>query len=274
LFRRYPFLVGDNAAEVMDGRDEGPYAWLTVNFLLGTLSKKPDQKTAAILDMGGASTQMVFEPDHSTTLHNAPPEFRYEPTVKGLRFETYQNSYLGLGLKEAGKTLMRKSKGNDFPCFPPGHSEVVDGHTITNTQVSNFDQCLALVNEHVVRKSDTCSRPPCAFNGVFQPNLVTSFTGPVYAFSYFYDRMEPFLEESGVCSVGKFQEVGRKICEAKEEPFASKHKGSMCMDFAYLYGLLRNGYGLPDDHTLHIRKKIKGIETAWALGAMIVSMQF
>jgi len=47
----------------------------------------------------------------------------------------------------------------------------------------------------------------------------------------------------------------------------------MCLDFAYLYGLLRHGYALPDEHPLQIKKKIKGIETAWALGAMIVAMQ-
>ena len=40
---------------VMDGRNEGVYAWLTANYLLGTL----EGGTYAVLDLGGASTQIV-----------------------------------------------------------------------------------------------------------------------------------------------------------------------------------------------------------------------
>lgn len=31
------FAVGDNAVEIMAGNDEGINAWMTVNFLLGSL---------------------------------------------------------------------------------------------------------------------------------------------------------------------------------------------------------------------------------------------
>jgi len=36
LFRDSPFfLPGQNAVNIMDGPDEGLFAWITVNFLLG-----------------------------------------------------------------------------------------------------------------------------------------------------------------------------------------------------------------------------------------------
>ena len=49
---------------IMDGEDEGMYAWITANYLLGTIkaSMPPDTPTYAALDLGGASTQIAFDP--------------------------------------------------------------------------------------------------------------------------------------------------------------------------------------------------------------------
>ena len=48
---------------IMDGEDEGVYAWITANYLLGTIkvSTPPDTPTDAVLDLGGDSTQIMFE---------------------------------------------------------------------------------------------------------------------------------------------------------------------------------------------------------------------
>ncbi|KAJ2409614.1 Guanosine-diphosphatase, partial [Coemansia sp. RSA 2531] len=62
LTKDYPFkLIPKAAVEIMDGKDEGIYAWITVNYLLGSLGS-PEHKTAATFDLGGGSTQIVFEP--------------------------------------------------------------------------------------------------------------------------------------------------------------------------------------------------------------------
>ena len=100
LDKQYPFTV--QSVEVMDGREEGVYAWITANYLLGTLASK--EESYAVLDLGGASTQIVFEP----TFHNADQkmtegEHKYELTYgenAGKR-ELYQHSYLGYGLMVA-----------------------------------------------------------------------------------------------------------------------------------------------------------------------------
>ena len=41
------------------GADEGAFAWLTLNYLLGHLGKEPGQTIAAI-DLGGGSVQQAF----------------------------------------------------------------------------------------------------------------------------------------------------------------------------------------------------------------------
>ena len=63
--RSYPFQLQEKAGVViMDGEDEGVYAWITANYLLGTIkaSTPADTPTYAVLDLGGASTQILFEP--------------------------------------------------------------------------------------------------------------------------------------------------------------------------------------------------------------------
>jgi guanosine-diphosphatase len=277
LFKKYPFATTEGAAVVMDGKEEGPYAWLTVNFLLGTLER--GHKTAAILDMGGGSTQIVFEPDSEETLKEAPPDHVFKVTLQSNRtFTTYQHSYLGLGLKEANNALLRHAakEAADFACLPKGHTMTIDDAHVANSGDSDFDKCVDVVKKAVVRKNAeddaACPKKPCAFNNVYQPSLSAAFSGPVYAFSYFYDRMEPFLPSDGRVTVGQYKSIGRKICEGKEEPYADKNVGTMCMDYSFLYTLLSEGYGLNDDRELWVKKKINGIETAWPLGAALSQM--
>lgn len=123
---QYPFPVADsadesgkklnNGVEIMDGRDEGIYAWITVNYLLNLIGsgdvptrerKNKDGKlkrTAAVLDLGGGSTQIVFEPRSQNNIAYTmqPGEHVYKlEDFGGDSFTLYQKSYLGYGLKEA-----------------------------------------------------------------------------------------------------------------------------------------------------------------------------
>lgn len=122
LEAHYPFRVADEGdgigkrnargVEIMDGREEGVYAWITVNYLLNLIGAEgppgdtPPQ-TAAVLDLGGGSTQIVFEPrmpDPSQGMH--PGEHVYHlRDFENTSFTLYQNSYLGYGLKQARQSI-------------------------------------------------------------------------------------------------------------------------------------------------------------------------
>lgn len=265
LLRAYDFAVGADAAIVMDGRDEGPYAWLTVNFLLGTL--QADSTTSAVIDMGGASTQIVFVPDAGSDVLSAASvkQHRYDIALAtGATFKLYQHSHLGYGLKESFKAIEKLAPSvteagglsAPFSCRYPG---------------ADFDGCLPFAIRHLRSDRDCAYAAGCSFNGVFQPPLV-KHKGPIYAFSYYYDRLEAFLPPSGVTTVGFVQEVGRGVCKGDTEAYKAHAKGSMCTDLAYLYALLSRGYGLSDATNIIVKKKINDIETAWPLGAMILVM--
>lgn len=257
MFRKYPFHVGKDAAVLMDGKDEGPYAWLTINFLLGYLDGGKTQ-TSAIFDLGGGSTQVVFIPDDISTLNKAPKENVLEVTFADHKYKLYTQSYLGLGLKEAGKSMRKLD------------TDKVCENEDKDKQTQNWSKCHELA-EKILKKDEGCSYDTCAMRGAFQPPLLPSFKGDIYVFSYFYDRIETWLASSGKSTVGQFGEVGAGIC-ANDEKYSEHNKGTMCMDLAFEHALLNVGYSLPTDRQLLVKKKINDVETAWPLGAMLLAM--
>ena len=111
LHRFYPFqLVEKDGVTIMDGKDEGVYAWITANYLLGTIKANTpkDTPTYAVLDLGGASTQIVFEPTFSSSDNTLEPgEHKYDLKFGGKTHVLYQHSYLGYGLMRARQHVHR-----------------------------------------------------------------------------------------------------------------------------------------------------------------------
>lgn len=68
-----PFLFKDDNVQVISGKEEVIFAWITVNFIQGVLTSPTRSRFSwGVLDMGGASTQntmsLFMKPKHSTTL--------------------------------------------------------------------------------------------------------------------------------------------------------------------------------------------------------------
>ena len=94
----------------MDGKDEGVYAWITANYLLNTIraDTPPNTPSYAVLDLGGASTQIVFEPKFSKPDSSlVDGEHKYDLKFGGKTHVLYQHSYLGYGLMHARKSVHR-----------------------------------------------------------------------------------------------------------------------------------------------------------------------
>ncbi|CAO3631371.1 unnamed protein product [Mucor fragilis] len=298
LETRYPFPIvgGEDGVSIMDGRDEGVYAWITVNFLLGnfdsTRSVKPH--TAAILDLGGGSTQIVFEPDvlEDGSLPELPDnDFKYLLKHEGKEYLLYQHSYLGYGLMEARKRMHKQvmeSLNTDLvpsssdlvhACLPQGLNWEYTKATsdpIKFMGAGSYADCLG-VADLMLNKDKSCDFSPCSFDGIYQPPIADTFTkGPIYIFSYFYDRTQPLglpasfrlpqlasLTES-VCD-GAFIENVTDV-SLKDELL---DRPEWCLDLSFIYRLLSFGYEIPDDRELTVAKKINGVETGWCLGAAI-----
>ncbi|XP_022449880.1 ectonucleoside triphosphate diphosphohydrolase 6 isoform X3 [Delphinapterus leucas] len=137
VFEASPFLVGDDCVSIMNGTDEGVSAWITVNFLTGSL-KTPGRSNVGMLDLGGGSTQITFLPRFEGTLQTSPPGFLTSLQMFNRTYRLYSYSYLGLGLMSARLAVLGGEEGKPAedgaelvsPCLSPGfrgeweHAEV------------------------------------------------------------------------------------------------------------------------------------------------------
>ncbi|CAI8497977.1 hypothetical protein ACO0OL_001954 [Hanseniaspora opuntiae] len=228
LNTEYPFkLIEDTPVSIMGGDQEGVFAWITTNFLLGNIGNGVNLgKTAAIFDLGGGSTQIVFEPllEDKKFVEN---EFKYDLDfgVKE-KYELYQYSHLGYGLNEGRNKIYNEIINNNLansvitksdlqkstiatvlsnPCLPPSSklddvkvklpsgNEVLVSFENPSSEKDSFLQCRA-ITEKVLKKDSECLTQPCSFNGVHQPSLVKEFkdTSDLFVFSFFYDKTVPF----------------------------------------------------------------------------------
>jgi len=119
---------------VIDGDVEGLYGWLSINYLIGALDDPLNHQhgknhtTYGLLDMGGASTQVVFQPNYTEIQEHQNNLFKVKlmelPTLTSdeqhmetnrrneesigsfkipteLSFDVYSDSFLGFGMFQA-----------------------------------------------------------------------------------------------------------------------------------------------------------------------------
>lgn len=309
----YPFPVVSKANDgvvVMDGKDEGVYAWITTNYLLGKIGGPDQTPTAAVFDLGGGSTQIVFQPTFKSASKGMPEtlaegDHKYKLRFGGREFELYQHSHLGFGLMAAREAIHKavvsakreKHSGDsswqdepiEHPCIAPNMTSEVkvtlDDKSEVNVKMIGPKQGSAAVcrglAEKILQKEATCTLSPCSFGGVHQPSLDKTFAHEdVYIFSYFYDRTQPLgMPES--FTLRELADLTARVCHG-ESAWGSfegiegaldelRDRPEHCLDLNFMMALLHTGYEMPIDREVHIAKKIKGNELGWCLGARYVT---
>jgi guanosine-diphosphatase len=253
LEKDYPFPVvskEENGVAIMDGSDEGVYAWITTNYLLGKIGGPDDSPTAAIFDLGGGSTQIVFEPTFKAAAAGgmpeklAPGDHKYELSFGGRQFDLYQHSHLGYGLMAARNAIhlnllndyYARDKNTDFmkkailnPCMnsdqsdvvkvkvgddsPLGRGEIEVNMTGPSTAAPSHCRFLA---EKILFKDADCTLAPCSFNGVHQPSLAKTFAKEdAFIFSFFYDRTKP-LGMPDSFTLRELHDLTDSVCRGEE----------------------------------------------------------
>lgn len=248
----YPFPVvskENKGVEIMEGKDEGVYAWITTNYLLGKIGGPDKTPTAAVFDLGGGSTQIVFQPTFKSPSGGMPEtlkegDHKYDLTFGGRDFTLYQHSHLGYGLMTAREAIHKVvvqakydadptdrqwlSQGIVNPCIAPGMTRSVkvtlDAHhplgetltlNMTGPPTGSPAQCRGLA-EKILEKNAACDLAPCSFRGVHQPSLSKTFAREdVYVFSYFYDRTAPLgMPES--FTLKELRDITATVCDGKK----------------------------------------------------------
>jgi guanosine-diphosphatase len=250
LETNYPFPVvskEENGVAIMGGEDEGVYAWVTVNYLLGKIGGPDHSETAAVFDLGGGSTQIVFQPSFEGLTSGGMPDklaegdHKYELDFGGRKFNLYQHSHLGYGLMSA-RDAIHAALVNDLyeqdktdtawtkspvvnPCFASGMSKSVSvklskDHPLCEKIDLNMTgpatggasaQCRGLA-ERILQKEAECTLAPCSFNGVHQPSIGKTFAREdMFFLSYFYDRTQPLgMPES--FTLREMADLAKRVC--------------------------------------------------------------
>ncbi|CCW65458.1 unnamed protein product [Phytomonas sp. EM1] len=252
----------NRGVSVITGDEEAVYGWMTLNYLLGRFDSN-DKPPVVAIDMGGASTQIIFKtPTESAEW--LPFRYALHLKIKESGFTLYHHSYLGFGLNEARKRIM--SHYNDeqmLVCLSDGASKASGTKNETKGFLTtlNFDSCTELVRKAVF-SDDICKHASCGIKGVPQPPI-RGGEHEIHAFSYFYDLLRRIMPVNAPLSVASIREASQKVCNNPNHPAS---KGSMCLDLAYLYSYLSYGLKLSDTTLVHVADEIKGQSLSWSLG--------
>lgn len=259
------------------------------------------------MDLGGASTQIVFEPSFPSNSKLSPGDHVYDLNFASTDHTLYQHSHLGYGLMQARRSVhnlvafthvwqsvTKSGKAKEWddltvadqipsPCLVKGGKKVVTldppgRKTVEVTLVgtgAGFDACRRVVDV-TMAKDALCDVEPCAFGGVYQPKLMETFgSGPIYALSYFYDRIVPLGlgRDSAPFTIGDLRKLSTDVCAGskgwsrfkgnKEAMAELEDRPEYCLDLSFMYSLLSLGYELAEERELVTGKKINDVELGW-----------
>ena len=193
----------DAHIQVIGGDTEGLYGWIATNYLMDSFDNPEGHAhgkghhTYGFLDMGGASTQIAFEP-------NATEATRHADDLKLLRLRNidgslqehrvFVTSWLEFGVREARRRFihaLQTSIGGDptshvikelpDPCLPSGLMTTVDGKGVSPNNndkptgpyllgTGKFDECLRQTYT-LLDKDAPCPKQPCLLHGVHVPAI-------------------------------------------------------------------------------------------------------
>ncbi|NXI27447.1 ENTP8 diphosphohydrolase, partial [Sterrhoptilus dennistouni] len=294
------FPVDFRGARILSGSEEGSFGWITVNYLLETLVKfsfaerwehPQDTEVLGALDLGGASTQITFQPGLPVQDRNTSVFFR----LYGTDYSLYSHSYLCYGQSQALKRLLaalhQASSSAQFsqPCYPRGYQEQLTvaelydspcvprpsgaspGLVLTVTGTGEPAACASAV-QRLFNFSCPGAQGPCGFNGVHQPPV----RGRFFAFAGFYYTFN-FLNLTHQESLSEVNATILSFCRRNWTevralfPNDLKYLPTYCSVGIYILTLLLQGYKF-DEHTwtnIHFSKQAANTDIGWTLGFML-----
>eukprot|EP00756_Hemistasia_phaeocysticola_P014782 Hpha_TRINITY_DN15360_c1_g1::TRINITY_DN15360_c1_g1_i1::g.90396::m.90396 len=239
-----PFLLPVDGVRVASGEEEGIDGWVALNHLTGSFEGpgKDASNSAAILDLGGGSVQVVCASSQDRT----SVSLRYQQRVWPLQV----TSVLGYGLKEAGRRIDRFVGVGRHPCRPG---------------TADFVKCQIVVRRAMQDRQ-------CGTECESLVPALRDFRGEIYAFSYVHDRTHRWLPTSGRVSVEWLRELAVDVCGGGRSSRGRWHRGTMCKDLVYIHSLFKDQLQLPETRELVITSNISGYEASWPLGSALRRM--
>uniref|UniRef100_A0A8B9YYB8 Ectonucleoside triphosphate diphosphohydrolase 8 n=1 Tax=Buteo japonicus TaxID=224669 RepID=A0A8B9YYB8_9AVES len=280
----YP--VDFRGARILTGNEEGSFGWITVNYLLETLVKfsfaekwehPQDTEVLGALDLGGASTQITFQPEVTIEDKNTSVFFR----LYGTNYSLYTHSYLCYGQTQALKMLLAAlHQGSpslqqiSHPCYPKGYRENITTADLYNSpcvrapSTPSPAQVLTVMGTGDAAACTTAiqklfnfscgANRTCGFNGVYQPPVRGQF---------FVRTFRPCTSVS--FPVTPCHPMAPQLVENFPQEKGYLH--TYCSVGIYILTLLLDGYKF-NEHTwssIHFSQQAANTDIGWTLGFML-----
>lgn len=245
-----------NQFQLMDmktitGTEEGLFGWLAVNYQLNNF--QANTMPVGVMDMGGASVQITFP---VTNQQVQTPDI-YPVTFNGQHYRVFVKSFLGLGSTEMSHQFLDEPScfANNYP-MPAGLQGKGDAF-----------QCEAQVKElpNDIHQVDKTVQPSIA-NSANQEwytigGLAALADTPLLSFSDKQFTSENLLDQAN-----------NALCQKDWKELNANNPTddyiySDCLQSAYFYSLLVEGYGISPQKTIHYTS---GDTTKdWSLGVVL-----
>ncbi|KAK6625670.1 hypothetical protein RUM43_005969 [Polyplax serrata] len=259
FFENQGFTMGKNSLLLLTGKQEGLFAWFSVNLLLNRLGNAKEKPvTALTLGSRVAQVSMSVCPNAQVPVLSDVLKM----TAYDTEYSVYCHSDWKLGTEIARRRILTHQQSSCYRkllsvCLHPGTNVTwtynrlsYTTHGAVNCEKNGFDYeaCESLV-QTIVRQS---TKAPCLGGA------------EVYAFEDYFDlalQMKLIKKKNGKkISLQKFISRSRELCETynAENPF-------LCLDSIYATVLLRDFYGLRVGDSVMFLDAVKGQKVSWSL---------
>jgi golgi apyrase len=231
------------SVRIISGEEEGLFGWIAVNYLMdGFSSGGNERQTYGFLDMGGASTQIAFEPkDESRDL--IPVRLRLL-NGNDVIHNVFTTTWLGYGTNQARERYVgllidhfekNRGDGSDIvpdPCLPqdlkrtetPVHTGPASDHarkTHTLVGSGNFTKCLQ-ETAPLLNKDSPCVDTPCLFGGKSVPAIDFSVSRFIGVSEYWYSS-EQIFGLGGAYDFVQYERAASNFCMQEWKSIVSHH---------------------------------------------------
>ena len=243
-----------SSVRIITGEEEGLFGWIAVNYLMNGFSESSlDRTTYGFLDMGGASTQIAFEPslENQSKAKNLIDVRLRLLGGEEIHHKVFVTTWLGYGTNQAreryvGKIItendvsFHEDEDEDHlvpdPCLPkdlelteapvhsisPATAHLNKPHRMIGT--GSFEQCMKRTAS-LLNTTKPCPDAPCLMNGVQVPPIDFSVSHFIGVAEYWYSS-EHIFGLGGAYDYVQYERAASNFCSRDWIDILNEHEDS------------------------------------------------
>lgn len=240
-------------ARTISGSEEGVFGWLATNYQLDSFNAS-DKPLASFIEIGGASTQIVFPIDK---LEQIDKQDITRVNVYGRQILLFSHSFLGLGATEVANRFE-----NESTCYPIGY-------TMPNGTIAQGDAtaCQQTVSESINKDNAITS-----ITKIARDNNPTTLWYTVGAVSLIAKKAPLAFTNGQITAQDMLQKVDTTYCQSDWQTQQATYADDQyliknCLISSFYYSLTVNSYGIQPEQVINTMPEGKSGD--WTIGVVL-----